>query len=265
MSSLNETYLKIGKTIKAFRERAGISQQRLAELLGVLRPTISQIENGERKTTADELLKLSKIFNVSIENLLDFAKEPQVILQEGEEEKKMKGEIRINVPQKNLRKFKEVLLYILNKVGSKPNIGETVIYKLLYFVDFDYYEKYEDQLIGATYIKNNYGPTPVEFKKIVDKMIDDKEIIKLPSRYFAFPQTKYLPLKKPDLKELKASEIELIDEVLCRLSDMNATQVSDYSHDDVPWLTTSDGEIIEYESVFYRTPHYSVRQYGDDV
>ena len=152
------------------------------------------------------------------------------------------------------------MLYILNKVGSKPNIGETVIYKLLYFIDFDFYEKYEEQMIGATYIKNHYGPTPVEFKKIVGQMTD-KEIDRVKSSYFNFPQTKYLPLRKPDLTKLKASEVEIIDSVLSKLSDMNAGQISDYSHNDVPWLTTEEGEIIEYEAVFYRTAPYSVRDY----
>jgi len=265
MSSMNGTHLKLGKTIKNLREQIGISQQKLADSLGVLRPTISQIENGERKITADELVELSQIFNISIEHLLGFRKEPEVVLLEGGEEKKMEPGIRINVPQKNLRKFREVLLYILNKVGSKPNIGETVVYKLLYFMDFDFYEKYEEQLIGATYIKNNFGPTPVEFKKIVDRMIRDKEIEKVKSDYFTFPQTKYLPLRKPNLTELKASEVQLIDDVLCRLSDMNATQISDYSHNDVPWLTTKNGQRIEYESVFYRTPPYSVREYAEDI
>ena len=70
----------------------------------------------------------------------------------------------------DVKKFKEVLLYILNKVGAKPNIGETALYKLLYFIDFDFYEKYETQLTGAKYIKNYYGPTPIEFEKIVEGM-----------------------------------------------------------------------------------------------
>lgn len=265
MPAVNETYSKLGKTIKNLRKQTGISQQRLADLLGILRPTVSQIESGERKIAADELIKLSEIFNVSIQYLLGSEKEPEVILHEEEGEKRMETQIRINVPQKNLRKFKEVLLYILDKIGSKPNIGETVIYKLLYFIDFDFYEKYEEQLIGATYIKNKHGPTPVEFKKIVDRMIQDKEVEKVKSIYFTFPQTKYLPLRKANLTELKAVEIELINDVLCRLSDLNAAQISDYSHNDVPWLTTKDGQRIEYESVFYRTPPYSVREYGEDI
>ena len=167
---------------------------------------------------------------------------------------------RKSVPQKDLNKFKQVLLYILCKVGSKPNIGEAVIYKLLYFIDFNFYEKYEDQLIGATYIKNHHGPTPKEFIKIVGEMIEKNEIVKVKGKYFNFPQTKYLPLIPPDLTQLKAHELKVIDDVLNQLSDMNAKQISQYSHEDVPWVTASKGEAIDYETVFYRTSCYSVRE-----
>jgi len=252
--------VELGQRTAELRKRAGISQQRLAEMLGVSRTTITQIENGKRKVSADELARLSEIYNLSVDKLLSSKEEPEVIITEKQEEKKMEFPIRINVPQRNLEKFKEVLLYILNKVGSKPNIGETVLYKLFYFIDFDFYEKYEEQLIGATYRKNHYGPTPVEFEKIVAEIMD-KEIIKVESKYYDYPQRKYLPLRKADLSKLRANEIEVIDKVLDKLSDMNATKISDYSHDDVPWLTTEDNEVIEYESVFYRTPIYSVREY----
>ncbi len=255
----------IGRKIKELREALDISQQELANKLGISRPTISQIENGGRKICAEEIKKLAKIFNISADHLLNLEKEPAVIIRETKATYRSKPQIRINIPQKNLDKFKEVLLYILNKVGSKPNIGETVIYKLLYFIDFDYYEKYEDQLIGATYLKNNFGPTPIEFRKVVGKMVKNREIIKVKDKYFAYPQTKYLPLRKPDLSKLKAAEIEVISNVLDRLSDMNAIQISEYSHNDVPWLTTENGKTIEYESVFYRTAPYSVRTYGEDI
>ena len=52
--------------------------------------------------------------------------------------------------------------------------------------------------------------------------------------------------------------------MLSRLSDKSATELSEYSHKDVPWLGTEDGKIINYESVFYRTPETSVRIYADD-
>jgi uncharacterized phage-associated protein len=84
-------------------------------------------------------------------------------------------------------------------------------------------------------------------------------------KYFHYPQTKYLPLRLPDLSVLNANEIKLIDKVLEKLSDMNANQISEYSHQDVPWLTTEDGGRISYESVFYRAPQYSMKSYKDKL
>jgi len=254
----------LGLRIKKFRESRGQSQEALARLLGVSRPTVSLIENGKRKVSAEEIKTLSDLFGVSVEALFDEKREPQIFIKEtGAEYKKSEPDMRIDVPQKNLRKFKEVLLYIITKVGAKPNIGETAVYKLLYFVDFDHYERYEEQLIGATYKKNKYGPTPLEFRKIVDEMTRANEILKIPDKYFSYPQTKYLPLRSPDLSQLSAREKDVIDHVLDRLSDMNAGQISEYAHNDVPWLTTDEGDIIPYEAVFYRTPAYSARK--DDV
>jgi len=257
-------YEKIGRRIKELREKTGMSQDSLAKSMKLPRPAISQIESGARKIATDELIAFSQIFHVTMDDLINPTKEPKVHLHEGKVEKAAKPQMRISVPRKNVQKFKEVLLYILNKVGAKENIGETIIYKLLYFIDFDFYERYEEQLIGATYIKNKYGPTPVEFVKIVEQMTAHEELMKVKSEYFNFPQTKYLPRRKPDLAKFKANEIEVIDDVLNKLSEMNASQISAYSHGDVPWVTTNDGEAIEYESVFYRTPPYSVRAYAEE-
>ncbi|NOR52764.1 MAG: DUF4065 domain-containing protein [Candidatus Aminicenantes bacterium] len=262
---MDNFYKKLGQKIKNIREHLGLSQYKISELLGINRVAVSQIENGARKITAAEIAKLSTIFNIPSDILLDLEKDIEVVLESQKlTVQKEHKEIRISVPLKNLKKFKEVLLYILNKVGSKPNIGESVLYKLLYFIDFNFYEKYEEQLMGATYIKNNYGPTPKEFIKIVEEMEKKEELEKIKTKYHQYPQRKYLPLRVPDLKMLKAIELKIIDEVLDKLSDMTAAQISEYSHNDVPWLTTDEGDIIDYESVFYRTAPYSKRSYSEE-
>lgn len=262
---MDKFYKELGKRIKKLREGAELSQENLAGALKINRVAISHIENGERKISAEEVAELSKAFGVTTDILLNLNKEIDVVLEKNKEkyEKPPKTEqTRISVPRENVEKFKETLLYILNKVGSRSNMGETVIYKLLYFIDFDFYEKYEEQLIGATYIKNKYGPTPVEFKKIIKEM-EGKDLIRVADKYFEYPQTKYLPLKEPNLTRLSARELNLIDEVLRKLSDMKASQISDYSHGDIPWLTTKDGDVINYEAVFYRTSPYSARSYDE--
>ena len=261
---MDSFYKKLSKKIKKIRERLGFSQEMLAKKSGISRVAISLIENGGRKISAEEIAKLSKIFNIPTDVLLSLEEDIEVVLEAAVDRKtKDKTAIRISVPQNNLTKFKEVLLYVLSKVGSKPNVGESVLYKLLYFIDFNYYEKYEEQLIGATYIKNHYGPTPTEFTKIIEEM-ETKDLVKIQDNYFQYPQTKYLPLRKPDLSVITAQEQKVIDDVINTLSDKNAAEISDYSHNDVPWQTAENGAVIDYESVFYRTQPYSVRGYGDE-
>lgn len=258
----------LSKFIQQLRRKHSLTQEFLASALGMSRPTYMQIERGERDVTITEARTLADIFSIPFDMFLrgDEGTAPVVHIEpEKKSEEQGKTAIRISVPQKNLKKFKEVLLYILSKVGGKPNVGETVLYKLLYFIDFDYYEKFEEQLTGATYIKNHYGPTPVEFKKIVEQMESQGELESVKSKYFQHEQKKYLPHRSPDLSLLTAREKEHIDDVLARLSDKNAKELSNYSHGDVPWLARDFGETLSYESVFYRDEKYSVRNYSDDL
>lgn len=249
--------------IRFLREREGMTQDGLAKVLKLSRPTVVQIEKGEREISVAEAKKLASIFGMTLDDFLNERDTATKVAIEAEKKAPKESTIRISVPQKNLKKFKEVLLYILSKVGSKPNVGESVINKLLYFIDFDYYEKYEEQLIGATYIKNHFGPTPCELIKVVKDMKEKGEIEEVKSKYFTHEQRKLLPLRQPNLSAISARELELIDDVLARLSDKSATDLKWYSHEDVPWKVHKDGEKISYESVFYRDEKHSVRSYAD--
>ncbi|MEO0082147.1 MAG: type II toxin-antitoxin system antitoxin SocA domain-containing protein [candidate division WOR-3 bacterium] len=253
----------LGVRLRALRERQGLSQEALAGQLGIPRSSLSQVEAGRRNVTADELVRLADLLGVSCDVLLGLEKEPEVVLAKDAPARSAAGGMRISVPQKNLAKFREVLLYVLSRIGARPHVGETVLYKLLYFIDFDYYEKYEEQLIGATYVANKYGPTPVEFHKIVERMEKEGALVRVRNQHFQYEQRKYLPLREPDTSVLTGPELALIDDVLKRLGDMNAAQISAWSHNDVPWLGTKPGKVIPYEAVFYRVPPYSQREYAE--
>lgn len=154
----------MSEVLKYLREKASLSQEELAKELELSRQPIVKYENNEINFSADMVKKLSKFFDVDyscfIDNKIPVSWEYNIVAADDVLEKQ---EVRIDIPQNNILKFKQVLLYILNKVGAKPNVGQTVIYKLLYFIDFDYYELFEEQLMGLTYIKDTYGPTPVDF------------------------------------------------------------------------------------------------------
>lgn len=153
---------------------------------------------------------------------------------------------------------------MLECCAGKPNIGETVLNKLLYFCDFNYYEIYEEHLTGAQYKKLPYGPVPQQLEGIIYQMIADKQLQGIKTEYHGFTQTRYLPLVKPDLTQLSAAEKTVIDDVLQQMSDWNANKISEYSHNDLPWRATDDGEDIGYNLAFYRRPPFSVRAYPED-
>lgn len=257
---------EIGRRIMELRKAKGLSQDEVARDIEIPRSSLTQIELGSRHINALELHKLSLLLEFSLDELLskDFNKLAKEELSEEKKGKEITKE-RIVVPEMNITKFKNVLLYILERCAGKPNVGETVLYKLLYFSDFNYYELYEDHLSGARYRKLPYGPVPKKFETIINAMIEKDELKKIKTAYYDKIQTRYLPLVKPDLTKLKASEKEVIDRVIEQMSDWSAAAISNYSHNDMPWRAAREGEEINYEFAFYRDAPYSVRNYGNET
>jgi len=258
----------LSRFIQQLRKKNNLTQEFLASKIAVSRPTYMQIEQGKRDLTIAEAQKLARVFDIPFEDFLQGKERAKTIVRvEGKKKQtqKEKSKIRISVPQEKVDKFRQILLHILKKVGGKPNVGMTVLYKLLYFIDFDYYEKYEDQLMGLVYLKNNHGPTPLLFENLINDMVKkgDVEIVK--SKFYQYPQTKYLvnPEIEPNLSILNGQEQKHIDWELQRLSDLTANQLTDLSHKDVPWISAENGKPLDYESVFYRTPETSVREYDN--
>ena len=91
--------LSLGARIKETRDSMGFSQEQLAIMLDVSRPTLTQIEADKRKLSPEELKKLSNIFDVSIDFLLSGKKDQKIV-----------------IPPKQKEKFEKLMLYILSKV-----------------------------------------------------------------------------------------------------------------------------------------------------
>lgn len=262
---LKLTQKKIGRRIMELRKNKGLSQENLAKSIGMSRPSLAQIELGNRNFDVFELFRISQVLEFSLDDFLspDFKIDEEVENEQPVIEEK--PDLRISVPDLKVGKFKNVLLYILECCAGKPNIGETVLNKLLYFCDFNFYELYEEHLTGARYKKLPYGPVPQKMGIIIRQMIDNEQLKRIKSEYHGLPQTRYMPLEKANLKQMSAAEKIVIDNVIQQMSDWNANKISEYSHKDIPWLATNDGEYISYNLAFYRELPYSVRVYEDEI
>lgn len=66
MSSPEEDRQAIANRLRTAREHAGLSQGQVAKLFGYQRPTISEIEAGRRRVSAEELARFCEIYDVSV-------------------------------------------------------------------------------------------------------------------------------------------------------------------------------------------------------
>jgi len=70
---LNSTQdMSIGTNIKKLREQKGLLQKQVAEELGIGNSNYSKIENGIREITVRELQKLSRLLDMTLDQIVNF-------------------------------------------------------------------------------------------------------------------------------------------------------------------------------------------------
>ena len=164
----------------------------------------------------------------------------------------------------DLEKFKQFLHYIIYKTSGIPNVGKTVLFKILYFTDFNYYELFEEKLSGETYLKYPYGPGPCDFDGVIHELKTEGLVTETLAN-FKYTQRKFKSTIEPDTSKFTKEELEFIDKSIDTYSVFNATKISEHSHKDTPYIVAEDFEELDYELVFYREPELSVRVYdGED-
>jgi transcriptional regulator with XRE-family HTH domain len=259
--------MDFGTTIAKLRDDTGLSQQDVADKIGMARATYASLESGRRQPDLPAIRNVAEFYQVSPSDLINGSVVPVQLVKPhkflGGKEEIEPREINPAVKPEKLR---EVLAYVLEEVGAKPNVGETVLYKLLYFIDFDYYEKHGKSITGLTYIHNHFGPSPVaDFKSVVEGMKAKGELEVVETKYFKNTQKKYLPAKQVPFDELSARELEHINDTLGRLSDKTAKELTDLSHYDTPWVVARQGEPLDYRDTFYRTKLTAVTEPEDEL
>ena len=63
--------MSLGKNISDYRKKQGISQEKLAELLGISRQAVTKWENEKTNPDTENLIRLSEVFGCSIDELCE--------------------------------------------------------------------------------------------------------------------------------------------------------------------------------------------------
>ena len=67
--------IAIGQTIRLFRKKAGLTQRQLAELAGVGKTVVFDIEKGKPSVQLDTVLKILSVLNIKLKLEPPFAAE----------------------------------------------------------------------------------------------------------------------------------------------------------------------------------------------
>ena len=238
----------IGKRLHDLRQEHGFSQQQIADALGIPRQSVSLVEKGERDLTALELAAFTDLLQISYDDVLS----PPTI--------DPKEEVAEETVVFDPKKLRNLLLLLLQKVGGKPNVGETVLYKLLYFCDFDHFERTGKSITGLTYRRLQFGPVPQrnQFDSVVETMERHGELEKMAREYHGKMQVRYIAHVDAHPEVFDEPELKTIHHVLLRMSDMSATEIAEFVHGDVPWAATKQNAAIDYDLASMRTEPYAV-------
>ena len=115
--------LPFNEKIKKLRDSRGWTQSELAEKLGTDGRMISHYEKGKNIPSADILVKIAELFNVSIDYLL-IERIPQRPLNQNDDAELLE---KISEISKLPEKDKEMILHMIDSVITKNKVKELAI------------------------------------------------------------------------------------------------------------------------------------------
>lgn len=158
----------------------------------------------------------------------------------------------------NRKKYKNAILYICRKLNGKV-YGKKKLAKLLYFADFDFYEKNQRSITGDVYRALPMGPFPVSLEEITGEMVKEKELaIKRIEEHEGYlPTEVYECIADPDESSIGIEEKRMLDRVIKKYGRLTGKQLEELSHAEAPYAATEPNKEVPYEFTYYRGTDFS--------
>ena len=158
----------------------------------------------------------------------------------------------------NRRKYQNAVLYLCHKLGGEVR-GKKKLAKLLYFADFDLYEKTQKSITGDVYRALPMGPVPSALEEITAEMAKKKTLgVERVDEHKGYNATEvYKCLTEPDLSVFNDEEKKMLDRVILKYGHLTGKQLEDLSHAEAPYAAAKLYEEVPYEFTYYRGTDFS--------
>jgi len=145
--------------------------------------------------------------------------------------------------------LRELILYLSARSERDRNFGAVKLNKELFYVDFLAYQRFGVPITGQEYQVLPQGPAPKRLKPIMDRMARSGDLRIERRKVGRFYQLRPVAIRTADLTKFNGQEIDLVREVLERVWNLNANQISEESHLFLGWQLGVQGETIPYSTV----------------
>jgi len=158
----------------------------------------------------------------------------------------------------NRKKYQNAILYLCQQLKGEIR-GKKKLAKLLYFIDFDLFEKNQKSVTGDIYYAFPMGPVPGAMEEVVSKMARKKilDVEQVEEREGYNPTEVYKGLAEPDLSVFDDEEKKMLDRIIIKYGHLNGKQLEDLSHLEAPYIGTELRKEIPYELAYYRGTDFS--------
>ena len=135
----------------------------------------------------------------------------------------------------------------------KEGIIKTKLNKLLFYFDFKNFNEFTVSCTGARYAHVPFGPAPDGFDLyypilVRQGIIEIEEISFLGKDYTG---EKYLSKHTPNLNVFSESELSVLLFVNKHFAEYNASDISEFSHEEKGYKDTENGDLISYKYADY--------------
>lgn len=167
-----------------------------------------------------------------------------------------KGSARISRMAKiNEKKYKNAILFFAKKIQN-GTLGKLKMMKLLYYLDFDFFEKYGSSVTNDEYLRFENGPVPRMAEKIL-KAMDGKEI-RITRRKIGEGYNDQHHIETSlnfDINVFTKEELIMLEEVADKWEKFTGAEMKSATHGEAPWVATKPNCVIDYNLAFYRNKY----------
>jgi len=155
----------------------------------------------------------------------------------------------------NQKKYKNAVLFFAKKIQN-GTLGKLKMMKLLYYLDFDFFEKYGRSVTGDEYLRFENGPVPRMAEKILKEM--GGKNIKITHRKMGNgykDQAHIEALTDFDIATFTKEELIMLEEVASKWEKFTGAEMKSATHGEAPWIATKSNGVIDYNLAYYRNKY----------